>query len=246
MIHTREEIPSILAQESIGCEIGIFEGEYSQVLVDSKKFKQLYLVDIFSGTASSGDKSGHNVKTYNNASVLYDHNKSKFDGYDSIEIVKEDGIEFLNRMPNLFDFIYIDTVHTYTHTLKELEAAYLSTKKGGYICGHDYNEQQYSGLVRAVKEFCGKYSLSFETTDQDILESYMIQKVVKMSNNSQEFLVTGQAYEKNDPHKQTILLHDTFFAGDETEARVMFSNRFCSTHKIMNIYSAIDVTENEI
>ena len=67
-----------------------------------------------------------------------------------------------------------------------------------------------------------------------------------MSNNSQEFLVTGQAYEKNDPYKQTILLHDTFFAGDEAEARVMFSNRFRSTHKIMNIYSAIDVTENKI
>jgi hypothetical protein len=67
-----------------------------------------------------------------------------------------------------------------------------------------------------------------------------------MSNNSQEFLVTGQAYEKNDPYKQTILLHDTFFAGDEDEARAMFSSRFRSTHKIMNIYSAIDVTENRI
>jgi hypothetical protein len=67
-----------------------------------------------------------------------------------------------------------------------------------------------------------------------------------MSNNSQEFLVTGQAYEKNDPYKQTILLHDTFFAGDEDEARTLFNNRFCSTHKIMNIYSTIDVTENRI
>ena len=67
-----------------------------------------------------------------------------------------------------------------------------------------------------------------------------------MTNNTLEFLVTGQAYEKNDPYKQTILLHDTFFAGDENEARTMFNNRFRSTHKIIKIYSAIDVTQHRM
>lgn len=176
MIHIRENLPSILKEDSVGCEIGIFEGEYSQVLADSKRFKKLYLVDIFQGIASSGDKSGNNIKTYTDAAILYDHNKNRFTNYNFVEVVKEDGIEFLTRMPNTFDFIYIDTLHTYNHTLKELEAAYISIKDGGYICGHDYNEYQYSGLVRAVKEFCEKYSLSFETTDQDFLESYIIKK----------------------------------------------------------------------
>lgn len=176
MTHIREKLPSILRDDSVGCEIGVFEGQYSQVLADSKKFKKLYLVDIFQGIASSGDKSGHNVKTYSDAGILYDHNKSRFANYDFIEVIKEDGIDFLNRMPNTFDFIYIDTLHTYNHTLKELEVAYTAIKSGGYICGHDYNEQYYSGLVRAVKEFCEKYSLSFKTTDQDFLESYIIQK----------------------------------------------------------------------
>lgn len=67
-----------------------------------------------------------------------------------------------------------------------------------------------------------------------------------MSNNSQEFLVTGQAYEKNDEYKQTILLHETFFANDETEARNLFNNQFRKTHHIMRIYSVMDITQHRI
>lgn len=176
MIHTREEIPSLLKDGSVGCEIGVFEGEYSQVLADSGKFNKLYLVDVFSGVASSGDKSGKYVKTYSDAGMLFEHNQNRFSRYDFVEVVKQDGISFLNQKPNYFDFVYIDTLHTYNHTLKELEAAYSAVKSGGYITGHDYNDSQYSGLVRAVKEFCDKYQLRFQTTDQDFLESYIIIK----------------------------------------------------------------------
>lgn len=175
-INTREQLPTVLKEGSIGCEIGVFEGQYSQVLVDSGKFAKLYLVDIFSGMASSGDKSGNNVKTYSDASFLFDHNSQKFKDYPFVEVVKEDGIAFLSRMENQLDFVYIDTLHTYTHTLKELEASYLAVKSGGYITGHDYHPTQYSGLVKAVTEFCAKYNLAVETTDQDFLESYIIQK----------------------------------------------------------------------
>jgi hypothetical protein len=67
-----------------------------------------------------------------------------------------------------------------------------------------------------------------------------------MQNNTQEFLVTGQAYEKNDPYKQTILLHDTFFANNQDEATSLFNKQFQDTYKIMKIYSAIDITTNQI
>lgn len=63
--------------------------------------------------------------------------------------------------------------------------------------------------------------------------------------NDLEFLVTGQGYEKNDPYKQTILLHDVVFAATEKEAKDIFNNRFESTHKIINIYSAVDVNTED-
>lgn len=67
-----------------------------------------------------------------------------------------------------------------------------------------------------------------------------------MTNNAQEFLVTGQAYEKNDPYKQTILLHDTFFANSEDEAKALFDNHFRQIYKVMQIYSVIDITSNNV
>ena len=62
-------------------------------------------------------------------------------------------------------------------------------------------------------------------------------------NNSFEFLVTGQGYEHNDPYKQTILLHDTFFASDPNEAKNQFSDKFKSTHKIIKIFSSVNLDD---
>ena len=54
----------------------------------------------------------------------------------------------------------------------------------------------------------------------------------------EEYLVTGQGYEKNDPYKQTILLYDTFNASNENDAKNQFNIQFSTSHKIINIYSA--------
>jgi len=104
-INEREEIPSILPENIIGCEIGVFEGDYAQILVDSGKFKELYLVDSFRGFVFSGDKRGQNVKKYKDSSVLFEQNKSRFSKYDFVKVLKEDGISFLKRMANKLDFI---------------------------------------------------------------------------------------------------------------------------------------------
>lgn len=57
-----------------------------------------------------------------------------------------------------------------------------------------------------------------------------------------EYLVTAQGYPKNDQYKQTILLHDTFMAKDESHAKELFNTKFEDEHKIVKIYSAQDIT----
>lgn len=61
-------------------------------------------------------------------------------------------------------------------------------------------------------------------------------------NTGLEFLVTAQCYEKNDKDRQTILLHETFFADDSQKAQELFHNKFDNTYKIVKIYSAIELT----
>jgi len=59
-----------------------------------------------------------------------------------------------------------------------------------------------------------------------------------------EYLVTAQAYDKNDQYKQTFLLHDTFLAADESGARSAFIDKFHPTHNIVKIFSAIGLDNN--
>jgi hypothetical protein len=65
-----------------------------------------------------------------------------------------------------------------------------------------------------------------------------------MTNQNLEFLVTAQVYEKTDPYKQTILLHDVFFTSSSDKAEDMFNSRFEDTHNIIKIYSSINISNN--
>jgi hypothetical protein len=54
------------------------------------------------------------------------------------------------------DVIYIDSIHTYEVTKKNIELWVPKVKLGGIISGHDYYEPKWSGVVRAVNEAFGK------------------------------------------------------------------------------------------
>jgi hypothetical protein len=170
MINTRESIVNLLDTGSVGCELGIFEGDFSQVLTDSGKFKKLYLVDVFSGVASNFDK------TYKDASCLEQKNKDRFLSKNFVEIIKQDSISYLRSMPdNFFDFIYIDTVHSYEQTVSELYESHRTIKNKGFICGHDYCIE-FHGVIRAVTEFCLKYDYKPIITTERDYPSFIVQK----------------------------------------------------------------------
>jgi hypothetical protein len=168
----REEICDLLNPNSIGCELGVFRGDFSEILLGSNKFSKLYLVDPFYGNIESGDKSGRNIKNYY-GDDLFTYVSDRFKTSE-IEIKRTDSISFLNSMPDQsLDFIYIDTNHQFDQTVKELEISLKKIRKHGLICGHDYNSQQFYGVVRAVNLFAEKNNLKFELTTEDFLESYI-------------------------------------------------------------------------
>jgi hypothetical protein len=177
MINIREEIPSLIKNGSIGCELGVFKGDFSSILAGSGKFSKLYLVDSFNGLVQSGDKNGNHVQ-YIQGQDLYNTVYQKFFDNKSVSIVKDYSYNFLNNQnDNTFDFIYIDTTHTYEDTKNELEISWKKTKPGGIISGHDYNLNAFPGVVRAVDEFLVKYSIKeCIYTEGDYLKSYIIYK----------------------------------------------------------------------
>lgn len=174
-ILTRSNLIDLIKPLSVGCELGVFLCEYSDVLIQSGKFNKFYLVDTFNGTVGSGDAEGENIRIFN-GNDLFEFAKQKYANNQIASIVKTDSVSFLKSKPDkYFDFIYIDTVHTYDHLLSELEESLRVIKDGGLLCGHDYNKEIFPGVVNAVIDFTKKYNLSYYTTSQEKLNSFIIQ-----------------------------------------------------------------------
>ena len=167
-IYHRNDITNLLPYNSIGCELGVFEGDFSEQLLSSEKFASLYLVDIFNGPACNFGKY------YNDASVLYDIVKSKFLDRKEVHIIKQDSLSFLQSINLTFDFVYIDTIHSYEHLIQELFLAHNHIKQGGYICGHDYC-LEFNGVIQAVDEFTKKYGYTASITKEQQYPSFIIQ-----------------------------------------------------------------------
>lgn len=172
MIKSRFNISDILPNNIIGCELGVFEGDFSEVLINTEKFSKLYLVDLFDGLVESGDTHGNNVKVKSGLE-LQESVINRFLKDDRVVISKNDSISFLSFFDDeYFDFVYIDTSHQYEHTKAELELAFKKVKTGGIIAGHDYNEYQFHGVVLAVNEFSLVKNLPINLTSEDKLETF--------------------------------------------------------------------------
>jgi len=83
-----------------------------------------------------------------------------------------------------FDWIYIDTDHSYPTTRDELAVYESKMKPGGIIAGHDYVMGNWRGslkfgVIEAVHEFCiaRNWELLYVTTEQTTNASFAIRKI---------------------------------------------------------------------
>lgn len=162
-----------MPKNAVCAELGVFRGDFSAEILTRCQPKKLFLVDIWDGMMSSGDRLGEGVRwIYLNTEI---HNvRRRFVGHPQVELVKSDSVRFLTSHPDTLDWCYIDTDHTYELTQRELLAAVLAVKSGGFICGHDYCDL-FLGVVQAVDEFCQQRSLNPEIWNSERFASYKIQ-----------------------------------------------------------------------
>jgi len=170
---TRNDFIKSLDSNLVICEIGVFKGDFSQILFDTNP-KELHLIDLFDGKFWSGDKDGLNMQ-YLDLSESYKNLQIKYNKYNNIYIHKGYSYDVLLNLPNYyFDFMYIDADHTYDGVKNDLALCKQKTKINGIIAGHDYNESRFPGVVQAVQEFCNTYKLSISFLTNDGCPSFGI------------------------------------------------------------------------
>ena len=175
LLTTREELLKKLPQNAIVAELGVDEGDFSNLILNINNPQKLHLVDSW------------DTKRYNQAKRRYvekrfaQHIENK-----SVEI----HFGFSTKVVELFadhyfDWIYIDTSHLYDNTRSELELYRNKVKENGIIAGHDYilgnwNKVIRFGVIEAVYEFCVKYNweIIYLTTELGTNPSFAIKKIV--------------------------------------------------------------------
>lgn len=163
-----------LPKYAVCAECGVFQGAFSREIIARCQPYKFFMIDLFEGEIESGDENGKNFRTLKMQDV-YDDVANEF-GFDpTVSVVKSDSAAWLAAQPpGTLTWCYIDTSHQHRETVHELAAAHYAVVDGGYICGHDYSEKYFPGVVKAVNGFCEVLGLGLELWTGDGLWSYKI------------------------------------------------------------------------
>jgi Methyltransferase domain len=154
----------LLPRRSIGAELGVFRGEFSATIIRAIQPRELHLVDPWEVAYGAnypnwGDYTERGALT---TSLAYAETVSRTHSAGDIKvvIVKDYSLTWLPTTPDAyFDWIYIDSTHTYEDTSRELTICARKVKADGIICGHDFaigRHEYHHGVFRAVTEFVRK------------------------------------------------------------------------------------------
>ena len=155
-------------------ELGVDQGDFSARIMAQCEPEKLTLVDLW-GTRRYGEKKAQGVQE-----KFEDHLSS-----GRMEIVRASSIAAAAGFEDeTFDWVYIDTDHSYKTTKEELLHWAPKVKKTGYLAGHDHvmgnwKKRYKYGVIEAVQEFCiaHNWRYSFLTADYSENNSFAISRI---------------------------------------------------------------------
>lgn len=174
-ISVREQLGQLLLSLNLngyGIEIGVAEGNFSEILLSTSNLKELYMVDAWQ---NFGDKyvDINNVSDREQLSryLKVVHRMKKFG--NRATVLRGDCNAMVEHfMDNVFDFVYLDADHSYEFVKKNLNDWYPKVKVGGIFAGHDYLDGKdlagtVFGVKSAVDEFVEENNVKLYVTTDD-------------------------------------------------------------------------------
>jgi len=174
LVATRGQMIGLLPRDAVAAEIGVSRGKFTAEIVAANRPRKLHLVDVWASERYTDELRQRVERTY--AAEI---------AANSVAINLGLSIEVGRTFPDAyFDWIYIDTDHSYPTTRDELAVYESKMKPGGIIAGHDYVMGNWRGslkfgVIEAVHEFCiaRNWELLYVTTEQTTNASFAIRKI---------------------------------------------------------------------
>ncbi len=146
-------------------EVGVYQGAFARKLNSLFKDRLLYLLDTFEGFERNDilyEEKGHFSSPKNSAfsdtSIPRVLNNMKYP--EQCIICKGHFPESAEEIEDIFVFVSLDA-DLYNPTYEGLKYFYPLLVKGGYIFVHDYNNDEYTGVKEAVRQFCEESSIGY-------------------------------------------------------------------------------------
>ena len=153
----------MLPKGSVGAEIGVERGHFSQRILNIVKPKELHLIDPWkyeaSGTYRSAGYGGHAKRGQEEMDERFLNVCARFARevrHKRVKIHRDYSTNVLRQFPDeYFDWIYIDGNHLYEYVKRDLELSFLKIKVAGFMAGDDYMDKGWweDGVTKAVDEF---------------------------------------------------------------------------------------------
>jgi len=174
LLLNREGLLEQMPQDSIVAEIGVDEGEFSQSICEIVQPKALHLIDVW-------DTGRYHDGKFQKVQQIFSDEIED----EKVQIHRKLSTEAVSDFKDkYFDWIYIDTDHSYETTRDELRLYASKVKDDGIIAGHDYVKGNWIttyryGVIEAVHEFCVKndWELIYLTAEPIENQSFAIQRI---------------------------------------------------------------------
>lgn len=152
----RTLLADFLPKEAVCAEVGVFNGDFSQVLVEKTHPECLHLVDCWDQPAD--DPASQGISGEDRWKTVCERYGAEIEA-GKVEVHRAPSVEAAAAFPDHhFDWIYLDADHSYEGVRADLEAWAPKLKPDGILWGHDYAQHDNAkrlnfGVVPAVNEF---------------------------------------------------------------------------------------------
>lgn len=148
----RHDVVNLLeGNENVGIELGVAKGIFSRRMLESRKFKRFYGVDVYGDT--------HNTAEYSSTLKYIGYKDPK---YCLLRMDFESAVDLFED--EYFDFVYVDGfAHTGEDGGKTLIDWLSKVKAGGILAGDDYH-RDWPLVVWAVNHLASELGVSVSVT----------------------------------------------------------------------------------
>jgi hypothetical protein len=173
--NVRARLLGHMPKGGIAAEIGVWEGKFSERILELAAPRELHLIDPWLYQPEFGNTGFGRRKNETRMEEMYGEVRERFATNPAVKIHRAMSKDALGSFPDgYFDWVYIDGNHNEPFVGQDLDLARRKVRPGGIIAGDDFNWQVEIGapVRRAVEGLMAE--LGSSATLRLLANQYMI------------------------------------------------------------------------